>query len=230
MHPIPLHINEKDSVNLHGHVSIGKDAAAELSKGIGIVGSNLGLGGTMVGVGTAVGKAIAKSGMPPLQKVGIVLGGSILGGVSNSMISKNNENIASFNNDDASPINDITKNSSNFLDGNNYTPLEGMLYDIQTASITCLSLIIILIIQLIIKLHAKDKVVLNKNSILGNNLNEKLENYINKAIYLNKKMSTIYIWLIVIMLIVGFCLTFYGSNVLFNDLDKFISVHNNLKK
>jgi hypothetical protein len=55
-------------VYLHGHVNVTKEAAQELSKGMSTIGSQLGLGGTMVGLATAVGKVIAKSGMPPLQK------------------------------------------------------------------------------------------------------------------------------------------------------------------
>ena len=43
-------------------------------------------------------------------------------------------------------------------------------------------------------------------------------------------MSTIYIWLIIVLLIIGFCITLYGSYVVSNDLDKYISVHNFLKK
>lgn len=73
-----LYIEDKQSVSLHGHVNLTEDAAAavffsaEISKGISAVGSNIGLGGTIVGVGSAVGKVIAKSGMPPMQKAGIM--------------------------------------------------------------------------------------------------------------------------------------------------------------
>lgn len=200
----PLYINDNQDkgVNLHGHVNATEAAAAELSKGISTVGANIGLGRTMVGVGTAVGKTIAKSNMPPLQKVGIVLGGSIMGGVAHSIISKNaRKDVVSSaienkdQHNDASPISDLSKDGSKFLDNNDYTPLEGILSDIQTASITCLSLIIILIIQLVYKLHIKDNITLNLSKYLGKNYNKTLESYINKIISLNKKNEH-YIYLI----------------------------------
>jgi group I intron endonuclease len=65
--------NDKDDVHLYGHVSLNKEAPAEISRGISIVGSNLGLGASMVGIGEAISKTIAKSSMPPLQKAGITM-------------------------------------------------------------------------------------------------------------------------------------------------------------
>lgn len=193
----PIYINEKESdgVNLHGYVNVTKDAAAELSKGMNAVGSNIGLGGTMIGVGTAIGIAITKSGMPPLQKASVILGGSVLGGIAHSAISKNsrNEALSSLTENQTNSVNEISKNVDKFLDDSSYAPLEGMLSDIQSASITCLGLMIILIIQLIFKLHTKDSITLKLSYFLGTNLNKKMENYINKIIILNKKMSTIYI-------------------------------------
>jgi hypothetical protein len=37
------YINDKDSVNLHGHVNVTKDAAKSISIGMNTIGSNLGL-------------------------------------------------------------------------------------------------------------------------------------------------------------------------------------------
>lgn len=42
-------------------------------------------------------------------------------------------------------------------------------------------------------------------------------------------MSTIYIWLILITLIVGLCFSAYACNSLYADIDSFIAVHNNIK-
>jgi hypothetical protein len=49
----------------------------------------------------------------------------------------------------------------------------------------------LLIIQLIFKLYFKDEVNLNLSNLLGNNVNKKIELYLNKAIKLNKQMSII---------------------------------------
>lgn len=70
-----------------------------------------------------------------------------------------------------------------------------MLFDIQGLNATCLSLIIILIIQIIFKFYLKDSIKLNLFNILGINLNNNLEYYLNKIIILNKKwVIYIYDW------------------------------------
>jgi hypothetical protein len=58
-------------------------------------------------------------------------------------------------------------------------------------SYICLSIIYVLIIQLIFKLYFKDKINFNFFKLLSNNINSKLEFYINKIISLNKQMSFI---------------------------------------
>ena len=161
----PLYINDKESegVSLHGHVDLTKDAATKLSKAISAVGSNIGLGGTMVGVGTAVDKTIVKSGMPPLQRGGVVIAGSVLGGIAHSATSINSRNQAlssAVESKDSKAVNEISNNVSKFINDDSYTPLESILFDIQSASITCLALIDILVIQLIFKLHTKDNIKL----------------------------------------------------------------------
>lgn len=69
---IVSYLDDKDKnlnidIDLNATVSIGKDAAAELAKGMHTVGSQVGLGATIASVATAVAKSIAKSSMPPLQ-------------------------------------------------------------------------------------------------------------------------------------------------------------------
>lgn len=64
------YVNDENGVNLHGHVNVTKQAATELSKGMNTIGTQIGLGATMVGVGSAVGKSVAKSSMPPFTKGG----------------------------------------------------------------------------------------------------------------------------------------------------------------
>jgi hypothetical protein len=57
-----------------------------------------------------------------------------------------------------------------------------------------------------------------------------LEYYLNTIIKLNKKMSSIYIWLILVTLIIGLLFSGYGSSELYNNLNSYIAVHNSLNK
>lgn len=47
---IVFYVDDKESVNLHGHVYVTKDAAVELQKGMNAIGSQIGLGATLLGV------------------------------------------------------------------------------------------------------------------------------------------------------------------------------------
>jgi energy-coupling factor transporter transmembrane protein EcfT len=60
---ITCSLEDKD-INLHGHMSIEKEAAKYIGQGLNTIGSQLGLGATIAGVSSAVAKGIAKSGMP----------------------------------------------------------------------------------------------------------------------------------------------------------------------
>jgi hypothetical protein len=177
---------------LNTSVTIGKDAALELSKGISSVGSQAGLGASIVGVSTAIGKSITKSSIPPVQKAVIIGGGALMGGLIHSGISHVNR---------ANALETISKNSSNdcsssytntivnkLIDdlSSNTSPLEGLLLSIQGINYICFTLVVILVIQLFIRLHIKESVNIN---ILGNKLN----NYLNKLIVFNKKVNVIYI-------------------------------------
>lgn len=62
-----------NTVNIGGSVEMKRDAAE-------VIGRNVGIAGTVAGVSGAVGNAIAKSSLPPLQKAGIVVGAAIVGG------------------------------------------------------------------------------------------------------------------------------------------------------
>ncbi len=217
-------------VNLHGHVNVTADAAKELSKAITTVGSNWGLGASMVGIGTAVGKAIAKSGMPPVQKAGIIVGGSVISGVGHSMITKINRNSVMLESNSAITTSN-SNNISKFMDDtDSYSPLEGILSDINILNITCISLLFILIIQLCFKLYFNTYVKVNLNNYIGIRNSTNLEYYLNKIILLNKKMSTVFIWLIIIFVVLGLFFSYYGSYVLLHNIDSYITVHNSLKK
>jgi hypothetical protein len=228
--------DDKD-INLHGHVKVDKEAAKVIGQGLQTIGSNLGLGATIAGVSTAVGKAIAKSSLPPIQKAGIVLGAGVLGGLTHSKLSESNmnrilkenienNNLTKFNS--SSNIND--SNVSKFIDDNiTSSPLENLLSNFELTNYVCISMLILLAIQIIFKLHFKDNIKLNLTWILGDKFNNNLEFYVNKIIALNKKMSTFYIWLILLSLIVGLYSSIYVINDIQNNLEDYITVHNSIK-
>jgi len=232
------YVNDKDSninpdIDFNATVSIGKDAAAELSKGMQTIGSQIGLGASIVGIG-AVGKGIAKSAMPPVQKAGVIVGSSLIAGLGHSIISNVNRNKVLQGN--ISTKSTTTSDSANdvlnkLIDNTTpSSPLENLLFDIEALNYICISLVIILIIQILFKFYLKDSISLNLSKILGTNLNNKLEYYLNIILKLNKKMSFIYIWLILVALLVGLSFSGYASAELYNNLDSYIDVHTSLRK
>src|ERR1700744_653854 len=136
--------NNKD-VNLHGHVSVDKEAGKAIGQGLQTIGSQLGLGATIAGVATAVGKTIAKSSIPPVQKAGVVVGAGLLGGLIHSTISQYNirrnynENIT--NNMDTAIIND--SNINKFINDNmSSSPLEVILSNLELINYICIYMLI----------------------------------------------------------------------------------------
>lgn len=185
-------------VDINATVSIAKDAASELAKGMHTIGSQVGLGASIAGVGTAVAKGIAKSAMPPLQKAGIIVGSSLITGIGHSVISNININKVLHDNISTEVTNTTCSNTTNVLNKlvDNTTPsspLENLLFNIEALNYICLSLVIILIIQIFFKFYLKDSITLNLSNLLRVNINDKLEYYLNMIIKLNKKMSFIYI-------------------------------------
>ena len=236
--------DENKNINLHGHVTLGEESAKAIGQGLNTIGSNIGLGATMAGVATAVGKTVAKSSLPPVQKAGVVVGTSMVVGLFHSSIStinrnkimdenfKANSNInTTGTNNGNSNNNPVSNSTNNFMDSSSSdnSPLQDLLSNLEMMNYVCISMIILLIIQLVFKLYFKDNIVLNMSSILGSKLNNNLVFYINKIIALNKKMSDTYIWLIIIVLIVGLYISIYALNDISTNIDSYINVHVNLK-
>lgn len=192
---IILCAKDNNDIKLHGHVSLDKEAAKEVSKGLHTIGS-VGLGATMAGVATAVGKCIAKSSLPPFQKAGVVLGASMIGGLFHSKITtvhrnKNlyDENIKDSTISSVKPSNINDSNISKLIEDNTLSsPLQDLLLNLEITAYVCITMLILLIIQILFKFYFKNSINLNLSSILG----DTIEFYINKIIELNKKMSTIY--------------------------------------
>lgn len=187
--------NNNVNLHAHGHVSLDKYGAKAIGQGLSTIGSQIGLGATMVGVSTAVCKALAKSSIPPLQKAGLIVGASVIGGLGHSRISALNRSDITIENITTTSVSstDISSHVNKLVDDSHISSLQESLFYGEMMSYVCLGLIYILIIQLVFKLYFKDKINLNLSKLLGNNINTKLEFYLNKIIKLNKQMSIVWI-------------------------------------
>jgi hypothetical protein len=210
-----------NDINLHGHISLNKEATKELSKGIVTAGSMLGSSAAIAGVASAVSKTIVKSSIPPVQKLAIVGAGGLIGGLLHYGVSQANRASALDDMVKSSIINKSGNNISKFMDNSVSDPLEGLLFTIQGLNSVCLTLIFILIIQLFIRLHIKNDI----KSIFG----IKFDIYLNKLVSMNKKVSVLFLWLAILLLLIGILGSLYFSNELYNNIDKYIDIHNFVK-
>ena len=85
----------------------------------------------------------------------------------------------------------IGSHLNKLVDDSYISPLQESLFYGEMMSYICLGIVYILIIQLVFKLYFKDNINLNFFKLLGNNLNNIIEFYLNKIIKLNKQMSII---------------------------------------
>lgn len=174
-------------------------------------------------------KAIAKSPMPPLQKAGLVVGSAAGAGLFNVGISVFKDAFsknASATTTASSTINN--NNVSKFLGDTQGSPLQDILWVIEALDYVLLSMIYILIVQLIYKLYVKDNVSLSSFKLLSNNLNNKIEFYLNKIIKLNKQMSVFWIWYGIIIVICGIIGSIYLIYGVYTNISHFISLHNSV--
>ena len=79
------------------------------------------------------------------------------------------------------------------MDGYSLSPLLAILFNFCGINSVCLSLMIILSMQVLSKLHLKDNIKLNLTNILGVSVNNTIEYYINKIITSNLKIGDTYI-------------------------------------
>nr|YP_010564236.1 hypothetical protein OYW92_mgp04 [Epichloe bromicola]UYX62220.1 hypothetical protein [Epichloe bromicola] len=227
---VVLHIdgNKRDisnNVSIGGSIEVNKDAAEVLVR-------NIGVAGTIAGVSGAVAKAIGKSGIPPLQKAGIIIGsagaaGAIHAGTTiiNKVINSGSNN----KNTDLPNTSNINIEGGNKLlnDGfNNLSELKILLLSMNTLASTCLFLLLILFIMFLFKYYLcasyENNIKLNK--LIGNKLNS----YLIYLVNLNKKTSNVYIFIIFIVLFISLSFECYFITQLYDNLDKFIDLH--LKK
>lgn len=211
--------NNKDSVNLNAqaNIEIGKQAATEIGKDL----SNIGIGATVAGVLAVVAKGLSKSSLPPVQKAGVIMAGSVIGGVIYVAASAIN-----YNRNIPYSSQSSTKGSrgvNHLLDVNNESPLEILLQCISILSQVSLFLIIILSIQLF---YLSDKPNLSLiDNIIPISYRDEIKKLIYKIIKLNKNMSMVYIIIIVILLIIYMLGLSYISLELVNNTDKYVNVY-----
>jgi hypothetical protein len=219
--------DNENNVNLHGNISFDKEAGKAIGQGLNTIGSQLGLGGTMVGIGTAVSKTVAKGGMPPLQKekAGLVVGTSLIAGLGHSLISSANRGAVKAENISSVPSNNITSHLNKLIDDSSVSPLQDLLFNGEMMSYVCLGILYILILQFIFKLHIKNNINLDLERLLGNNINTKINFYFNKIIKLNKQMNVIWIWIGFSTILFGLGTETYALYKLLNNLNNFIYGH-----
>jgi hypothetical protein len=193
-------IDENKDKTLNLNISVTKEAGNAISQGIQVVGQNVGLGGTIAGVAAAVGKTLAKTSMPPVQRAATVIGSSaIMGLFHQKLVISNRRAFLQENINNVNTTVNINSNTDSVRDNlftNGYLnsdPLIQLLDNIQLTNYIILNMLILLGIQLLFKLHLKDNLRLNLSLFLGNNLNNKLGILLNRLIFYNKKVCIFYI-------------------------------------
>lgn len=208
---------DNKDINLHGHVTVSKEAGVEISKGIQTIGSQVGLGGVIAGVASAVAKSVTNTSLPPLQKAGIIVGSGLVAGLGHTALSSHNKNnivenntnfiastsdlksniITSTSSTSSEIINSTSSTSSNvnhFLANSNISSLEEIFFNGEMMGYVCLVIAYILVIQIIFKLYFKVNINITNNlmnKLLNKNLKTKIEFYLNNIIKLNKQMSIV---------------------------------------
>lgn len=199
-----------------------------------VIGRNIGIAGTIAGVSGAVGKAIAKSSLPPLQKAGIVVGSGIAGGAIHVGTSVLNRVVNTSSNTPPTSIIISSNNGVNkLIPGSEYSDLMLLILSIDTLTCVCLGFITILFMMILFKFYLnEDKVKMNLSSLIGDKMNNNLNYYLIKLIKLNKKTKTssLYIFIIFVLLFIILIFDCYFITELYNNLDKFVDLHINNRK
>jgi hypothetical protein len=133
----------KSDITLESKIILDKEAGAEIAKGVSNLGNNIGLAGCVGAMAGGVSSTIAKSSLPPVQKVGLVLMGGIVGAALHIGASSINSHrhakylnkLSSVNESNILSSKDINK----FIDsvGNN-SPLELLLQCICALDFVCI--------------------------------------------------------------------------------------------
>lgn len=107
--------------------------------------------------------------------------------------------------------------------------IEEMLSYLYIGNYICLVFIFLLMIQIICRFNLENNVMLNLSLMLGIKCNNWLEYYFNKLIYFNREITTIYIWLLVLVLIITLACSVCISSKLYTNLDNSVYTYNSMK-
>ena len=235
----PEDLNNKTDIVLKGKVVLDKQAAAEVAEGISSLGSNVGFAATVGALAGSISKGVVKTSLPPIQKAGIIMGGGLAGAVlhvGGSAInaqthaaarlkqhSNNPENLSNIN-----TTNDLLKNAEikKFMGSSidSSSPLEILLWCINTLSKISLILIVIIIIQIIFRYFLIDQSKLKFLDNLFPSTSNKIKSFVNKLINLNKSVNLIYLILAIIILLICTLGIFYFSLELSNNINDYVNV------
>lgn len=221
-------IDNKD-ITLKGKVVLDKEAGVEVAKGLSTLGSNVGLGACVGGMAAGVSKTLAKSPLPPIQKVGLVIGAGLAGAVIHAganAINAQTHAERSINKSLISTDNIIPKDSHEFIDSIiNNTPLEILLQSICALNSISIWLITILLMQILFKLYISDKPKLKIIDYILPSYSENIKTYIYKLIKLNKNMNIFYTIFLIVLLFICVFYSFYFSFELYNNLHNYVDVY-----
>ena len=224
-----IYVTNNGNLELHGHVSMDKEAAKVIGSNINSIGSQVGLGATITGVSMAISKAIAKSGIPPLQKAAIIGAGATFGGVVHSTFTSINRKENVVQNDSYSDSN-ISNNINKLVDDSSSSPLTDLISNMEILDYICIGLIYVLCIQMLFKLYLKENSKIDLSNIIGEKFNGSLNYYFMKILSMNRSMNNIYIAIIIALLILIILFHIYICNELIENIDSYIKAHNIINK
>jgi hypothetical protein len=235
---IVLYVDEdnKDTVTLKGKVVLDKEAGTEIAKGMSTLGSNIGLGACVGAMAGGVSKMLASSSIPPLQKVGLLAAGGLMGAALHAGASAINAqshkiNSTSINNTENTSLKELSKDINKFLDSNyDISPLEVLLSSLYVLNMVSVWLLIIILAQLFFKYYVISEPELNVIDRIFPSYSNRIKSYIYKLIKVHKSMSNIYIIIALCLLLISLIGSVYFATELYNNISNYIDVYIQSKK
>jgi hypothetical protein len=217
-----------------------------------VITGNVGLGAAMAGVAGATASVLAKSPLPPLLKAGTVTGAGLLAGAAYTglnfanivatVAAANNSNRTNTTSDTANTANaasatntantasstNISNTTSNLLDNSNHSDLSNLLFNIDLITSLCFTFVIFLFFLILFKFFlTEEKIQLNFSNLIGVKFNDNLNYYLIKLILTYKNISNLYIFILLILLLIGLGFNSYFLSAIRDNLDIFINLHIN---
>lgn len=223
-----------NSVNVGLNLEVHKDAE--------VFARLIAIAASLTAVYMAVSKAIANSTITPLQIAAIVLGCAAGAGAifvaTNALyrvVYTGSVECNSLNYISTSFTYPTTTTGSNFTyEGvkkfgddfqDSFSDLMLLIISIDTLACVCLNLFFILFMMILFKFFFEDNIKLNFSRFIGEKYNNSLNYYLIKLIQFYKKTSTVYIFIIFIVLFIVLAFNIYFISQLFLNLDTFIDLH-----